>query len=56
MRAIRFIYGADLAVKKAFEAGNDIILFRFNEKEEKRVINQIIKATKNKKIKEKGER
>ena len=52
MRAIRFIYGADLAVKKAFEAGNDIILFRFNEKEEKRVINQIIKATKNKKIKE----
>ena len=52
MRAIRFIYGADLAVKKAFEAGNDIILFRFKEKEEKRVINQIIKATKNKKIKE----
>lgn len=52
MKAIRFIYGPDLAIKKAFEAGNDIILFRFNEKEEKRVINQIVKATKNGKIKE----
>lgn len=52
MRAIRFIYGAELAVKKAFEAGNDIILFRFNEKEEKRVINQIVKETRKGKIKE----
>lgn len=51
MKAIRFIYGADLAVRKAFEAGNDIVLFRFNEKEERRVINQIIKATKKGKIK-----
>lgn len=52
MKSIRFIYGADLAVKKAFEAGNDIVLFRFNEKEEKRVINQIINYVKKAKIKE----
>lgn len=52
MKAIRFIYGADFAVKKAFNAGNDIILFRFKEKEERRVINEIIKAAKKGKIKE----
>lgn len=52
MRAIKFIYGADLAVKKAFEAGNDIIVFRFNKNEEVRVIEKIIKLVKTKKIKE----
>ena len=31
MRAIKLFYGAELAVKKAFEAGNDIIVFRFNK-------------------------
>ena len=29
MKAIKFIYGAHLAIRKAFEAGNDIIIFRF---------------------------
>lgn len=52
MRAIRFIYGTDLAVRKAFEAGNDVIVFRFNKEEEKRVINQIIKLVKKRKLKE----
>lgn len=52
MRAIKFLYGADLAVKKAFQAGNDIIVFRFNHDEEERVINKIIQLTKRGKIKE----
>lgn len=52
MRAIKFIYGADLAVRKAFEAGNDIIIFRFHQKEEKRVIEKIIHFVKEGKLKE----
>lgn len=52
MRAIKFLYGADIAVKKAFQAGNDIIVFRFNHDEEKRVIEKIIKLTKKRKIRE----
>ena len=52
MRAIKFVYGADLAVKKAFEAGNDIIVFRFSKEEEKRVIEKITNLVKHKKIKE----
>ena len=51
MRAIRFTYGAILATRKAFEAGNDIIIFRFNQKEEENVINEIINLTKKNKIK-----
>lgn len=38
MRAIKFVYGSDLAVRKAFEAGNDIIMFRFRKEEEKQYI------------------
>ena len=56
MRAIKFIYGADLAVKKAFEAGNDIIVFRFNKNEEVRVIEKIIKLVKTAVITEGGAR
>lgn len=52
MRAIRFIYGEQLAVRKAFEAGNDIIIFRFNQKKEEAAINEIIDLTKKNKIKE----
>jgi beta-N-acetylhexosaminidase len=52
MRAIRFIYGPDIAVRKAFEAGNDIIVFRFKKDEEKRVIEKIISLVKKGKIKE----
>lgn len=52
MRAIKFIYGPNLAVRKAFESGNDVIVFRFNKNEEIRVIEKIIKLVKMKKIKE----
>lgn len=52
MRAIKFVYGSDLAVRKAFEAGNDIIVFRFNQEEEKQVIRKIVRLVKEGKIKE----
>lgn len=52
MKAIKMIYGADRAVKKAFEAGNDIIVFRFSSIEEKRVIENIISLVQRGKIKE----
>ena len=52
MRAIRFIYGPNVAVRQAFEAGNDVIVFRFNKDEEKRVIEKTINLVKKGKIKE----
>ena len=52
MKAIKLLYGPDLAVEKAFKAGNDIIVFRFNSSEEKRVIDKITNLVKKGKIKE----
>ena len=52
MKAIKLIYGAKLAVTKAFEAGNDIIVFRYNSKEEIEVIEKVISLVKKGKIKE----
>lgn len=52
MRAIKLLYGVKLAVRKAFEAGNDIIVFRYNSKEEIEVIEQIISLVNKGKIKE----
>ena len=52
MHSIKFIYGATNSVIKAFQAGNDIIVFRFTEKEEKQALNKIFKSIKNGKIKE----
>ena len=52
MKAIKMLYGAEAAVKKAFEAGNDIIVFRFNKDEEKKSIENIINLVKKGKIKE----
>lgn len=52
MRAIKLFYGPDLAVRKAFEAGNDIIVFRFNKDEERRVLDNILQLVKDGKIKE----
>lgn len=52
MKAIRFLYGAEFAVKKAFEAGNDVIVFRFNKEEEQQAIEKIIRQVKNGKLKE----
>lgn len=52
MRAIRFLYGPNVAIEKAFKAGNDVIIFRFKSNEEKRAINKIINLAENGKIKE----
>lgn len=52
MRAIKFLYGPSLAVRKAFEAGNDIIVFRFNKDEEQNVLDKIVDLTATGKIKE----
>ena len=52
MKAIKLLYGSDLAVEKAFKAGNDIIVFRFNNNEEKRVIDKITNLVKKGTIKE----
>ncbi len=52
MRSIRLLYGPTLAVKKAFKAGNDIVLFRFNSIYEKMALNKIFRLAKHGKIKE----
>lgn len=52
MRAIKLLYGPNLAVRRAFDAGNDIIVFRFNKDEEKKVIDKIINLVSIGKIKE----
>ena len=43
MRAIRLVYGRKYAVKKAFYAGSDIIVFRFNKRQEKKSIESLQK-------------
>lgn len=52
MKAIKLLYGSDLAVEKAFKAGNDIIVFRFNSNKEKRIIEKITNLAKKGSIKE----
>jgi len=52
MRAIRFLYGTTNSVVKAFKAGNDLIVFRFNKDEEKNAIEKVVKLTLSSKIKE----
>ncbi len=52
MKAIRFLYGSKFAIRRAFEAGNDIVVFRFNKNEEEQAINQIIKLVRKNKIKQ----
>ena len=52
MKAVKIFYGPFLAIRKAFEAGNDIIIFRFNKLEEKIAIKKILKLVKKNKIKE----
>lgn len=51
MKAIKFLFGASSAIEKAFQAGNDVIVFRFNQKEEKRAIEKITKMVESQKIK-----
>ncbi len=52
MKAIKLIYGSSSAVEKAFKAGNDIIIFRFNNSEENAVFKKITNLAKKGKIKE----
>ena len=52
MRAIRFVYGYKLAVRQAFTSGVDIIMFRFDHKDEKNAINQAYNMVRNGQIKE----
>ena len=52
MKAIKMLYGEEKAVKKAFEAGNDIIVFRFKQEEERKSVENIINLVKKGKIKE----
>ncbi|MBP3707331.1 MAG: glycoside hydrolase family 3 protein [Clostridia bacterium] len=52
MKAIRYLYGTKRAVKKAFLAGNDIVLFRFNKKDEVKAFKYIFKLANKGKIKE----
>lgn len=51
MRAIKLVYGPSLAIEKAFEAGNDIIVFRFNKEEEKKAIERVFNLVNKGKIK-----
>ena len=52
MRAIKYVYGTKEALKKAIYAGNDLILFRFNKKDEIDAIEMLIKLAKKGKIKQ----
>lgn len=52
MRAIKYVYGTKDALKKAIYAGNDLVLFRFNRKEEIDAIEMLIKLANKGKIKQ----
>lgn len=52
MRAIRFIYGYKLAVRQAFISGSDIIMFRFDRRDEKNAIEQVYSMARSGTIKE----
>jgi beta-N-acetylhexosaminidase len=52
MRAVKLFFGPFLSIKKAFKAGNDIIIFRFNKLEEKIAIKKINKLVRKNKIEE----
>ena len=52
MKSIEFVYGYKLAVRQAFTSGSDIIMFRFDEKGEKKAIQQTYKMGKSGRINE----
>ncbi len=52
MKAIKFFYGTQKAVKKAFEAGNDVILFRISPDKQEQIINEIYDLVRQGKLKE----
>ena len=49
MKAIRLLYGTKRALKKAFKAGNDIVLFKYNTGDEI-LLDKILDEVKNEKI------
>ena len=50
MRAIQYFYGFEKAAIKAFQAGNDIIIFRYNKTAEKSTVERLIKLAKKNKF------
>lgn len=52
MKAVKIFFGPYVSIKKAFEAGNDIIIFRFNKLEEKLAIKKINRLVRKNRIKE----
>ena len=52
MKAIRLFYGTQKAVKKAFEAGNDVILFRISPDKQEQTINEVYDLVRQGKLKE----
>ena len=50
MKGVKMLYGADYPIIKAFESGNDIIVFKYKSND--KVIDKIIKEVKKDKIKE----
>ena len=52
MFSIKLLYGPVRAVKKAFQAGNDIIMFRYDSLTEKRAFNAVYSLAKSGKLKE----
>lgn len=52
MKAIRYLYGTKRAMKKAFLAGNDMVLFRFKKSDEEKSIKLIQELAEKGKIKE----
>jgi len=52
MKAIHFMYGANIAVRKAFEAGNDMIMMGFKEAEVINSIKNIVKLVETNNIKQ----
>lgn len=47
MRAIKYRYGTTKALTKAIQAGNDITIFRFHEKQEEKAIQKVLELARN---------
>ena len=50
MRAIKNKYGAIFALIKAIESGNDVVIFRYNQRQEEKAIEKILSLVKSRKI------
>ena len=52
MKAIKLLYGPVNSVVTAFKAGNDVLIFRFNNQEEKKALDKVAKLVSSGRIKE----